>query len=218
MKLLSVDIAQAWWYGPTRDLNPRGISWFSVISSCLVDLYKFKVLPDRKDKDKPEGLKFQDGEFNYVETDRPIAVNFSIYPGGVSAETGFSTNASDIFLADLFTKLHEEFKMPPFPEVIRLKRYISQLWVSTDKSLAVLNPKLQKIVDFLSKNGWGGGINFEVGGLSIWPDQTVKFPPPAFSIERAANIPFSENRYLSRAPLETDQHLALLDEIEEVLS
>jgi hypothetical protein len=217
MKLLSVDVAQSFWYGQTKDFNPRGIAWGSVIIPWLVSTYKFKTLPDRTKKES-EGIKFQNGEFMLKEGELPISVDFSIFPGGLIVDTRCSTDASDGFLVDLFTKLSKDFAIPPYTEIIREKKYFSQLWVLTDKSLDVLNPKLQKLNSFLSKYVHGGGIDFEVGGISFWPEQTAQYPPSPFLIERAAGIPFSEKRYFSRAPLKTDQHLGLLNILEETLS
>ena len=38
-----------------------------------------------------------------------------------------------------------------------------------------------------------------------------------FVFERNALVPFSEQRYFSRAPLQTEEHLQLLNEFEELL-
>jgi hypothetical protein len=218
MKLLSVDTAQSWWYGPIRDFNPRGIAWFSVITPLLAKRYKLKFISPAETKTKPDNVKFQDGEFILKEGNQPISISFTIFAGAVCAETSHSTEACDAFLTELFKVLQEEVGILPYTEIVREKKYYSQLWVSTEKTLNVLNPKLQKIATFLSKHvQHAETLKFEIGGLSFWPDQAAKFAPSPFIIERAAGIPFSENRYFSRAPLETDEHIELLKQIEAIL-
>lgn len=217
MNLLSVDLAQSAWYGPIRDFNPRGVAWFSVINPWLAEIYKLKFNPDNNKKE--QGIKFQDGEFIFKEGELPISITLSIFSGALIVDTRHSTEVADAFLIDLLTKLSNDFGIKSYSEIIREKKYYSQLWVSTDKSLNILNPKLEEINAYLSKHvEHEDPLSFEVGGLSCWPDQKSKFSPPAFLLERAAGIPFSDNRYLSRAPLKTDQHLELLNMLEDILS
>ena len=133
-------------------------------------------------------------------------------------DTRSSTEQSDIFLDDLFMQLTKELNIPPYAAIIREKKYLSQLWISTDKSFDVINPRPEEIAAYLSDHAIEGGPPFNFGGLSFWPDQTEKYPQPAFTIERAAGVHFSENRYFSAAPLQTEQHLELLDKLESILS
>ncbi len=92
------------------------------------------------------------------------------------------------------------------------------MFVRTEKSVELLNPKLTKLSEYLSENVEDGTITFHTKSLSIWPDQTVKIPPLAFTFEPVVGTPFSENRYFSAAPLPTDKHLELLNKLESILS
>jgi len=196
-----------------RDFNPRGTAWFSVLAPWLANTYKLNPLP--KEKADEQKTRFQNGEFILEDGKPPITVEITIYTGGVEVNTGHSTDASDAFFVDMFTKLSKDFGMLPYTEVIRERKYCSQLWVSTDKSLNVINPKLQNVSSSLMNLT---GVNFEIGGISFWPEQQIKYPPWAFVLERAAGIPFSDNRYFSRAPTTTTQHIELLQMIENALS
>jgi hypothetical protein len=44
-----------------------------------------------------------------------------------------------------------------------------------------------------------------------------KLAPGYFSIERRAEVPFRDNKYFSSAPLPTQDHVAILQEIEKAL-
>lgn len=218
MKLLSVSLARSLWFGHMGDFNPKGITLSSMVS-YLAELYKFKkVPPSNADLSNMESVSFENGEFVLNENEAPIYVAFSLYQGGLTGDTRLSTKASDTFLMDLFMRLSTVFNVPPYDAIIRRKRYFSELYVSIEKPFSIINPKLKKVATFLTENTEAGEITFELGGMSFWPEQTAKWIPSPFSIERAAGVPFSENRYFSRAPIETAKHLELLSKLESILS
>lgn len=57
----------------------------------------------------------------------------------------------------------------------------------------------------------------KVGRLGFWWDPVSASTQSHFQLERTIGVPFSEQRYYSRAPLQTEDHLALLEEFEEIL-
>ncbi len=218
MKLLSVNLARTILLGPMSDLNPRGASLDSILFPFLVNTYKFKKVPSLKEiPDLSKGIKFELGDFD-IGADHPIAVNLTLYNDGVIADTGSSTNHTDAFLEDMYTKFSELFKMPPRESIIRRRAYLSQLFISTDKSLEMINPRLKLISKYLSESVEEGNNVFQFGGISFWADQVNKVNPAPFTFERAINFPFPENRYYSAGPLSTDKHLELLDKLESILS
>ncbi len=217
MKLLSVYLARAIWLGHVLDFNPKGVSLYQALSPFLVDTYKFRKFPSSAESaDMTKGISFQDGEFTAGE-EYPMAVNFTIYNDGLIADTISSTNYSEAFLNDLFVKFSVLFTMPDYRSIIRRKAYLSQIFVTTGRSIEFLNPKLNQISKYLSENVEEDKA-FQVGGISFWPDQISKVNPAPFTFERASNVPFSENRYYSAAPLPTDKHLELLDKLENIFA
>lgn len=219
MKLLSVNLARSLWFCSTAELNPRGLNLYPIIIPLLLDLYKFKKYPSEKEvHDETAGVKFENGEF--ISTDgMPIVINLIVFTDGLMAETRSSTQDSDAFLTEILTRLSEDYNLPHYEQIIRRKNYISQLYVETNKSMESLNPKLREISKYLSNNVVGfGEATFEVGGISFWPDQRNAIKPINVSFERVLNVPFSENKYFSAAPLQTEIHLELLDKLENILS
>lgn len=224
MKLLSVDLARSWWWGHTVDLNPKGIAFYPSLITFLVQMYKFKkfpspiTIPEIPQAPGATYLKFEYGEFA-VQEGLSIAVGLSIFAEGLRADTNSSTEHSDAFLSDLLTRYSEIFRSPNYNEVIRKRTYLSQLYVSTNKSLQIVNPKLSKIAASLSQNfDQDARPTFEFGGLSFWADPAKRGPLEPFTFERAVGASFSENRYFSRAPVQTVEHLGLLNKLEGILS
>lgn len=217
MKLLSVQNARSIWLGHLSDLNPKGINLLPVVSPFLQEIYKFIKYPSVQDMLNPkDGLKFEKGEFPDSQGN-PILVNLTIYEDGLVVESGMSTDHADALLNDVLTKVDESFKLAKYEEVINSKVYLSELMVTTDKSLELVNPQLKLISEFLSNNV-EQGKKFEAGGITFFPDQINKVNPASFRFERALNCPFSEKRYYSIAPLQTHKHLELLDKLEKILS
>jgi len=221
MRLLSVNLARSLWFFYLTELNPKGLSLYNIIIPLLVDAYKFKIYPSVNDviDESKGGVKFEHGEF--INNDgNPIAINMTVYTDGITADTRSSTDDSDAFLLEILTRLSEEFNLPPYKQALRGIAYASQLYITTDKSLELINPKLKEISEYLSTNisPVFGGISCELGGISFWPDQTVTNKPFNFSFERILNVPFSEKKYFSAAPLPTDKHLELLNKLESILS
>ena len=214
MKLLSVNLARSIWFCNFIDLNPRGISLLQIIPR-IVERYKFKKFPlPNEIADLGKGVKFEEGEFKNRDGDL-IYLTFVAYSDGLMVDTRSSTRDSDDFLSEILTSLSIDFKLPHYEEVLRKKTYISQLYMTTDKSIELMNPKLKKISQYLSENI---SHPYEAAAITFWPDQTSKLNLPLFTFERVLNIPFSENRYYSTCGLQTDRHLELLNELEDILS
>jgi hypothetical protein len=221
MKLLSVKLARSIWLVNIMDLNPRGLNFCDLIAS-IVNKYKFQ-----KNQTKPEELigkdiieiKFSGGSFR-KDTKHNIAVDLTIFNDGLVADTRSSTINSDAFLNDLLNYVSKEFGLTPYMEVLRSKIYVSEVWVQTDKLLNTLNPQLDIFAKRITSLIGGDSrppINYETSGIIFWTDPVVTNTPTPFRFERVIDRPFAENRYYSAAPLQTDVHLKMLDELESIL-
>lgn len=219
MQLLSINLARSLWFCNLLEINPKGLNLYPIIIPLLVDSYKFKKYPSAQELlDEAAGLKFEYGEF-IPKDGNPIIINFTIFSDGLVADTRSSTKDSDAFLAEILTRFSEEFDVPDYKHIIRRIGYVDQLYVTTNKHLELINPKLREISNYLSQNISGfGEISFELGGMTFWPDQKYILKPFNFIFERVLNVPFSENKYYSAAPLQTDKHIELLDKLESILS
>jgi hypothetical protein len=217
MKLLSVNMARAIWWGSLLDLNPKGIDLGRIITPILVNIYKFASFPSIQDIfNAAEGWKFKNGQFK-INEENPILIDFTIFNDGMVAETHSSTDHSESFLEDVLNQFSQNFKFPNWKEVIKRKNYVSEFWVSMNITLELINPKLKSICKYLSDNIEEKDKIFQVGGISFWPDQTSKINPFPLMLERALAFPFSENRYFSRAPLTTKKHWEVLEKLESIL-
>jgi hypothetical protein len=215
MELRNIQRARSIWLLDLNDLNPRGKAVGPDLIEWLKDAYQFSKVPkDPNDLDETKALFFGGGQFQ-VREEIFIGVELRIYNDGLVADTRESTESSDLFLSDVFESAAKEFSLAYKPEMIRKKMYLSELIVSTGKSLAVLNPKLNQFAEKVTKAA-GDKLPVELAGVSLWSETNPNLLH--FRFERKWGADFSENRYYSRAPLPTAKHLELLNDLEGILS
>lgn len=214
---LSVLKARVLWFMDIQELNPRGRSLFPEVVDALESKYDFQRVPkSASDLSKEGGIELVQGSFE-VRPNEFIDVNFTVFNDGVMADTRSSTKDSEAFLGDLFDFLAKgTFGIEYSPDLIRKKACISEILIQTEKSLHTINPNLSKFANRLNELSGGKYPQFDISGVIFRTDQTVPFPPAPFQFERRVGVSFSENRYYSQAPFDTDEHRALLQEFESL--
>ena len=211
MKLLAVRLARSIWLVPQYFLNPQGL-YLRPARQLLKERYGFISVPgDQETLASKEGLKFADGFFTVG--DRVISItNMTLHADGIVVDTRSSTADSDAFLNDALTAICREFGLPSHTELPAKRVYASELNVVFDREPRLLNPKLDP---FLSEVTATIGIDLGFIGLTYGPDQSLSERPP-FRFEREIKTPFQERRFYSFAPIQTDDHLRLLQKLEGV--
>jgi hypothetical protein len=219
MRQITVGIARSIWLFDTNELNPAGKSIFPDLMIWLGEKYAFQTFPKSIADLDPEkkGYLFKTGEFQSAEG--AITVNFSFFGDGVVAETWSSTENGDAFLEELLRSAASKYGLAYRPDMIRTKQYISELTIELSHSLADINPKVLRFCETLN------GIfarhhlrSFEMTGMLFGPDTSASsYKPPGLQIERKAATPFTENRFWSKSPFTTKEHLFALEEFERLL-
>jgi hypothetical protein len=213
MKILSVGLARALWFVDINELNPAGKDIFTHLFPSLLERYKFKTLPKQGD-DLAEGMKFSLGE--WVKADGTVLpLNITIFKDGIAADTRSSTNDSEQVLETALGQL-PELGFAYDPEMIRRKAYLSQLNVKCSKQLHTLNPGLIEFARQVSVAV--GGIKFDMAAIELWPDQGQTLRPANFSFQRKIGECLDGDRYWSQAAVPTEKHIALLEQMEMLLS
>jgi hypothetical protein len=220
MKLLFVEIARSMWAFNPQLLSASGLSLQEVFKK-LNERYNFAKPPQHPlDVDpKTSALMFQLGTFTN-SAKRPVNVTLGIFNNGITGETSSTTDDATEFLQDLTAWMTKEFGFQ-LPSKVE-KGYLSQITVELAvPSLAPINPKLQVISGMLSANTNtldGKSRQFEVGALNFWSEDVgAQLAPAPFRLERKWGVPFASNQYFSIAPLETELHLNVVNELEKIL-
>jgi hypothetical protein len=220
MKLLYVEIARTIWLFDASTLNPQGLSLDPMLKG-INERYGFAKSPKNAlDFNSQGALAFEQGSFNNSQG-KAVAVTLTIYSDGLVADTQSNTRDATEFLNELCASATKEFGLvDPSSGTLRTG-FFSQLDVRFDKPLISLNPKLEAILEMLEAQCNPVDTKrrkFTVGGIGIWTeDMSLPGSPAAFRLERKWGTPWDTNHYFSTAPLETNDHLQVLTEIEKIL-
>jgi hypothetical protein len=218
MKVLYVQGAKATWLFDTQLLNPRGLELKSLFAS-MKERYEFAKSPVHEhDRSEKGSFVFSSGVF--PESGEKRSVSLTVFRDGVVAESTSNTIHATAFLDDLREfALETGYSMPPTSSVG--KGFSSLLVVETDAVLLTINPKLLPLIQFIQSkivtlDGKPREFDFSRIGFAS-EDLSKPFAPIPFTFERRLEQPFSANRYYSEAPLQTDEHIELLEMLEGIL-
>lgn len=215
MELLSVIKARSIWIFDFGELNPRGKRIHNELFQWLREKYSFTKSPSSVDDlDETKALAFLDGIFQASASD-VVAIDLKIYSDGFVVDSRSSTKVSDSFIEEVLTNAAKDLGLAYTSKLIQKKLYLSELNVSCKSALQTLNPKLSAFTNKISQL-----VNREVelASIGFWSEQKTPGQFFPFRFERKLNAAFSEDRYYSTAPLQTEDHLNLLDELEMILS
>lgn len=169
--------------------------------------------------DPAEGIQFYHGRF--VRGDRSIPIELlQLLPGMIVVETRTSTDDAEAFVDDYIQNANKNY--PNTIVITGPTLYVSAIEFTMDKSLDRLIPGAKTtnaaIDNLLSKYGskipsfgvMGAIFNFDTVGMA-------GVVPAHFTIERRKDFPFSANTYFSQAPLKTNDHKDILENLDRTL-
>jgi hypothetical protein len=217
MEITAVMLARVVAFVEVQELNPKGKAYYPDIVAALVKKFNFRVYPTKpEDFDEAKGVRFADGKFADGTVDQ-----IQIFTHGLILDTRLSTDVSEKLLYDTLVWAKSELGLHFDERMIKRKGYGSQLTFESEMKMSKLNPAVGEIANAISSKlsaMMGQTVTYEPTGLLFNLDQSVtKLMPGTFSIERRAEIPFSDKKYFSNAPLGTQDHIDLLETLETYL-
>jgi hypothetical protein len=225
MKLIHVKQARSVWLFDISDLNPKGEDFAEELVNWIRDSYSFVVTPDFRDvvakagAGNAVGLIFKNGRFQTAEGSFIEITSLAIHNDGIVVDTTSSTQEANRFIADLLSNAAKEFGLAYDPQVVRKRLYVSTLIVKSEMALSAIHPGLAEFAERISANLRNGPApSFQLAGLAFWTEPNDSGVHKTFTLMPQAGKSFSEHRYYSEAPLQTEDHLRLLEDLERVLA
>lgn len=217
MEITAVMLARIVAFIEVQELNPKGKAYYPDIVAALVKKFNFQIYPTKpEDFDESKGVRFAEGKFADGTIDQ-----VQIFTHGMMVDTRLSTEASEKLLYSTLDWMKSELGLHFEERMIKRKGYGSQLTFESEMHLSKLNPVVGNIAEVIStklSNAMGQEVKYEPTALLFNLDQSVsKLVPGAFSIERRAEVPFSDRKYFSNAPLGTHDHIEILKAFETYL-
>jgi hypothetical protein len=199
-------------------LNPDGRSLWDCYLA-LAKRYRFSKSPQHlMDMNSSNALEFSAGTFAKSKK-LDLRVGLSIYNNAVVADTLSSTDDAELFLQDVAQWAAKEYALSVDTAIVR-KSYLNHMDVKFDYAVQIANPKLDFVVSRLNaqpRSIDGKIVPFGFGSLALWTQHINTPQGQAFRLEHKHDTAFTDNTYFSIAPLQTQEHTSLLEDIEKAL-
>lgn len=214
MQLSAVLLARVIFFVESVDLNPRGAAYYPDVIGALVNRYGFQSFPQKiEDFNEEKGVTLVSGKSGEKVIEKVVVYNW-----GLTLDTTSSTSDSEELLDEALRWGADNLRLSYKPEMIKRKSYVSQITFYSDAPLLLLNPILGSISDKLAKTVSSNlKLAYVLGprGFQISVDPEVqRIPVQVFSVERREGVPFSDRKYFSAAPVQTDVHLEIIKDLE----
>ncbi|MGA2134108.1 MAG: hypothetical protein ABSH50_17580 [Bryobacteraceae bacterium] len=213
MESITVLLARAAALMDIAALDPNSVMSPPDAISALIEKYAFTRYPKFDEIDLQKGVQFSYGKLREINI-----VNLTLFATGIAIDTGSSTDHAETVLLDFLDSARRTLGASIQP---RRRVFLSNLGFTSSMKMTVLHPVLQQIADRVTASvsrDIDQPLNYEPTAVFINLDPSLhKFQPSSFTIDRRAEMPFSENSYFSAAPLRTAEHIELVKLFEDAL-
>jgi hypothetical protein len=180
----------------------------------LQDRYGFVQVPHKvADLDFTAGVNFLQGYFKDIVIDK-----FQVYNNGLLCEAAADNQQCAEFLDEVLEWAPPHFNVSVRP---RWKAFQSKLEISSSKDIRNSFAKFAGVGAAITRLLESYGSNappYVFWGLALQHESQKDLPSnPSFEFARRAEQPFDAGIYYSTAPLRTQDHLQVLNLLEEIL-
>jgi hypothetical protein len=197
----------------TQVVRPEGQVYLPDAAAKLVERYSFVRHPSIEQIVAPQ-VTFAIGKFKDVQIDE-----LQIYPDGIIVAARCNTAVLDEFVGDLFAWAKDTFGLI-IPSTTKSEKFFESIVVvKSTKDLALSISPRNDVAQLFNDLFADKAASFRISGFTLDCDPAQflgRRKPLRFTLERRAAIPFADNVFFSHAPLRTDDHLRLLNEIERI--
>jgi hypothetical protein len=218
-----LDSGRTTWLFPVEEILPLGGSDGSALIERVANRYQFANFPEKivAEEVAKNGIKFTLGKFE-SEGHTVNVGEFAIFEDGIVAISN-TTERSEAFLRDVYTFLRTEAGFREITSKVK-KINLSVVVVELNESLSVLMEGRGSIMNTVGHhlnaientqdNIEVGRIDFVLNRKADPKSQNL----PRLTIERRSGSAFEQRRFYSSAPLTTQEHLVVLEQIDAALS
>jgi hypothetical protein len=211
MELVSIESCRVLYL--TQVYRPAGQLFLPAAAEKLISRYSFAKPPSTIDDLSKDVVTFSIGAFG------DIAINeLTIYPDGLVAASKSNTGKIKAFIADLLEWTKKEFGLIELDIIPKRTYYESAIVVRAVSDVLRVFKPMHAAAAALRKRLPDANA-YEPYAFSLDVDGTrTSRRLIRFTLERRIGVPFEENVFFSIAPLETDDHIEFLGELEKLFS
>lgn len=218
MNISAVLLARAIAIFEVAELSPSGRVFVPALVPLVAERFKFQSFPSKiEDFDASKGITFKAGYFNGFAVDE-----LAVYNDGIKIDLTSNTRDAKEMVIDTLKWLAEKASISYVEGMVKRWGLLSQVVFHSEMDLDGISRAVGNLGCRTSakvSERVGTSLEFRAAGLHLNFDRTMgELPIAPFLIERRAKTPFSEKKYFSQAPLDTEDHILLLEEFERELS
>jgi hypothetical protein len=219
MKVIATEGGRVLDLVPIEELRPSSGLYLPDFIQRVNERYGFASVPPSVIEASKAGVKFEHGRF-VMDGVVEVIKELSVYSDGLICDC-FTTRAADLILDDFFGWSTETFKLR-HRQTPQRRTYTSTVVIEFENVVEPALGKFTQLGNMLSKflkaaYGWNYEYNLQRLTFAVDPMAIPHLRSTQFYIERKLGTPYSENRYYSIAPMQTEEHLRLLGAIESEL-
>jgi hypothetical protein len=215
MQFVSSEFGQSLQLVSMDEMRPeRGGFFFPDVMKEIIARYRFQAFPERFAANQI--MKFEHGTIE-AEGVNVLITSLEIYSDGLAISSRHTADA-DAVLTDFFQWSIEEFRLRE-PRTMVPRRYQSRLVVDMAESAGSLFIKTFNDINRIISRRFQAEVPLGLADLTIGPSPPTQYPfLHTWVLQPRIVQPLVANRYFSAAPLPTDDHFAMLQEIESAMA
>jgi hypothetical protein len=215
MQLVSSEMGQSLQLINMDEIRPRrGGVFLPDFAREIVLRYRFQVFPERITPNQV--VKFELGAKEVDGITIPIS-NLDVYADGILVNS-YNTEDSNTILDDFLGWASETYHLRA-PRTLIPRRYQSRLIVDLSQSAGDMLITAFRAVNAIVGKRLGAEQELSLTNLTIGPNPATQYPYLlTWLFQPRIGQPYVPNRYYSAAPLSTEDHFAMLQEIEAAVS
>lgn len=213
MQLSAILLARVLAFFEVADIDPPGGFFFPELTKELVQRFDFQKYPRTFEEwNNEKGAIFSTGKLGKVTVD-----NLTVFNNGIQVDTHAGTDESKRIIEESLVWSKEKFGFSYKPGLHIRWAYVSNITFFTDVpilSTPPLDALAARVSDAMAKVVENPITYVPLAQYVGHDPLNLKYGRASFSINRRVDVPFSDNKYFSEAPLPTDLHIGLLEQFE----
>ena len=195
----------------------KGQPYVPEVIESIVSRYEFLKFPSTFEELASDTKIFSIGRWRNTQIDE-----LALYGDGLIVSSKSDTELLDKLVEDIYETASEKYGLNRLSSPKETRQFESALVVHLDKDvtkrLSFLSGLTNDLNGFVSQYGLGD-FDFVPSGIHLEADP-VRYPtrrPRAFTLARRVSTPYEDGYWYSAAPLKTQDHLAVLENLETAL-
>ena len=214
MKLLAIEMSRV--VALFRMARQSGQPYLPHIATQVIERYRFRGVPQSAEDLEKDRVEFKHGLFEDNAIDA-----LEVYNDGILVSSRSDSEFIDKFIDDIILWLTKNHGLSVIQTHTVSRMYDSTLLIETDRDVfEPLNAytDILRMIEAAILDSAGLEIQYQNFGLILSADQTQNpaLKPIPFRFERKEGIEFSRHQFHTTAPLKTQQHLMILEQLEQL--